>query len=104
MRGDVLEVREPVSIARHAVAVVFDGQVVLMVFTAPRNRNGLRMRVDAVLDELRNRFERVTLGQRDDPDRVPVIPDLEFAAVVTLGFHAGLWQNSGSSRTAHGRF
>jgi hypothetical protein len=46
---------------------------------AARYRDGLRMRVNAVLDELGNRLQGVALRERDDAYGVPVIPDLELA-------------------------
>lgn len=54
------------------------------VFTTSRNSDGLGICIDAVLDKLGNGFERVTLREGDDADRVPVIPDLQLAALVSL--------------------
>lgn len=54
--SDVLEVRKSLGIARNPVAVIFDSQIVRAVFPAASDRDGLRVRVDAVLDELGNRF------------------------------------------------
>src|SRR6266513_2235096 len=53
----------------------------LAVLAAARDRNGLRVRVDAVLDELGDRLQRVPRRERDDTDRVPVIADPELAAI-----------------------
>ena len=39
-----------------------------------------RAGVDAVLDELGYRFQRIALRQRDDRDRIPVVADAEIAA------------------------
>jgi hypothetical protein len=59
--GDVLEDRKSLGIARNSVAVIFDGQIVRAVLPPASDRDGLGVRVDAVLDELGNRFERITL-------------------------------------------
>ena len=90
--GDVLEVGKPLGIARHAIAVILDREVMRAVLAAARDRDGLCVRVDAVLDELGNRLERIALRQRDDANRIPVIPDLELAAVAYswISWGAGL--------------
>src|SRR2546430_16608708 len=62
----------------------------LAVLAAARDRNGLRVRVDAVLDELGDRLQRVPLRERDDTDRVPVIADPELAAIGGLALPGGL--------------
>ena len=91
MSGNILEVGQPIGVARHAIAIILDREIMLAVFTTPRNCDGLGMRIDAVLDKFGNRFERVTLRESDDADRVPVIPYLELAALVSLGsFHGDL--------------
>jgi hypothetical protein len=54
------------------------------VVTTSRDRHGVGTRVDAVLDKLRDRFERVGLGEGDDANGVPIISDPELAALVTL--------------------
>jgi hypothetical protein len=46
------------------------------------------MRIDAVLDEFSNRFERIALRERDDSYGVPVIANTQLAAILTLGFHS----------------
>jgi hypothetical protein len=58
-----------------------------VVFLAARDGDGLRMRIDAVLDELRNRLQWIALRERNDPDRVPVIADAQLAAVSAFRFH-----------------
>jgi hypothetical protein len=63
------------------------------LFTAPRNRDDLCPGVDAVLQELGDRFERVTLRESNDTDCVSVIPDLELSPLGVLGFHRGLRLN-----------
>ena len=50
------------------------------VLATARDRNGTRVRVDAVLDQLGDRLERIALRQRNDGDRVPVVADPEPAA------------------------
>src|SRR2546423_15662533 len=61
----------------------------LAVLAAARDRNGLRVRVDAVLDELGDRLQRVPLRERDDTDRVPVIAGPELAAIGGLVLPGG---------------
>src|SRR2546429_5858605 len=61
----------------------------LAVLAAARDRNGIRVRVDAVLDELGDRIERVPLRERDDTDRVSVIVDPELAAIGGLVLPGG---------------
>src|SRR6266403_1500335 len=56
---------------------------------APSNRNGPRMRVDAVLDKFSDRFERIALRERNDPNRIPVVTNAQLAAVLALYFHFG---------------
>jgi hypothetical protein len=51
---------------------------VFAVLPTTRDRDLSRVRVDAVLDELGNSFQRVALRQGDDPDCVPVIADSQF--------------------------
>jgi hypothetical protein len=41
----------------------------------------LRVRVDAVLDEFRDGLQRIALRQRNDAYGVPIIPDLQPAAI-----------------------
>ena len=45
------------------------------VFSAASDRIGLRLGIDAVLNELGNRFERITLRQRNNADRIPIIAE-----------------------------
>ena len=75
VRGDVAEIGNAVSIARNAIAIVADGEIVFTVLSTTRDRDLSRVRVDAVLDELGNSFQRVALRQGDDPDCVPVIAE-----------------------------
>jgi len=51
-----------------------------------------RASVDAVLDELGHRFQRIALRQRDDRNRVPVVADAEIAAG---GYLCGLFDATG---------
>src|SRR5437762_7902644 len=75
MRRDVLEVRQPVRIARETVAIVFDLYVVFTVLATTRDDNGPGVRIDTVLDQLGDGFERTTLRERDNTDRVPIIAE-----------------------------
>jgi hypothetical protein len=60
-------------------------QIVRAVFSAASDRDGLRLRVDAVLNELGNRFERITLRQRDDADRIP--PSESLQAIIAIEYN-----------------
>jgi hypothetical protein len=84
VRGDVLEVGKAVGVARHAVAVVTDREVVLAVLAPARDRNSLGTCVDAVLDELRDGLQGIALRERDDANRVPVVADAQLAAFSVL--------------------
>src|ERR1700730_2657401 len=81
MSRDVLEVRQPVRIAGDAFAIVFHHQIVLSVLTSTRDGNGLGVRIDAVLDELRDGLERIALRKSDDTDSIPIVADPQFAAL-----------------------
>ena len=81
-RGDVLEVWQAFRIARHAIPVILDSEVLLAVLAAARDGDGLRVSIDRVLDEFGDRLERITLKERDDADGVPVIADLEPTALI----------------------
>ena len=80
MGGHIAEVRLALAVARHPFAVVADRKEMLAVLAGARNRNGVRLGIDAVLDQLGNRLQRAALRQRDDRDCVPVIADLQPAA------------------------
>jgi hypothetical protein len=73
MSGDIPEVRQSVRAARDAITIVLDGQVWLTVLPPPRDDNGLGMRVDTVLDELRYCLQRIRLGERNDAYGIPII-------------------------------
>jgi hypothetical protein len=59
VRGDVAEIGNAASIARNAIAIVADGEIVFAVLPTTRDRDLPRVRLDAVLDELGNSFQRV---------------------------------------------
>jgi hypothetical protein len=59
--SDILEVGQPICTARDAVTIISDCQIGLAVLAATRDDNGLGMCVDAVLDKLRNGFQRIRL-------------------------------------------
>jgi hypothetical protein len=80
MRRDVLEVGLALGIPAHAFAVVPHAQVMAALLLAARDDDRLRLRIDAVLDELRHRLQRIALRQRDDRDRVPVVADAKTTA------------------------
>jgi hypothetical protein len=61
VRGHVLKVGKSIGIARHSIAVILDRQIMSAVFSAASDGDSLRLRVDAVLNELGNRFERIAL-------------------------------------------
>ena len=80
MGGHIAEIRLALAVARHPFAVVADRKEMPAVLAGARNRNGVRLGIDAVLDQLGNRLQRAALRQRDDRDCVPVIADLQPAA------------------------
>ena len=90
MRRDVFEVRPTLLVTGNAIAVILDRDVVLAVLPSARDRNGPRVCVDAVLDELGDRLQWVPLRERDDTDCVPIIADLEPAAVGDLALPTAL--------------
>src|SRR5207302_1072830 len=59
MGRDVTKIRPPVSVARHALAVISDCEKMAAVFATAGNGNRAGFRVDAVLDQLRNRLARL---------------------------------------------
>jgi hypothetical protein len=62
------------------------------VLAPTRDNDGLCARVNAVLDELGDCLQRIALRERNDPDRVPVVSDLELTAIELLGCHrASRW-------------
>ena len=79
MGRDVAEVRRAFAVLRNAGAVVGDRQVVLASLPAAGDGDVARARIDRVLDELGDRFQRVLLRQGDDGDRVPVVADAELS-------------------------
>ena len=81
MSRDVPEVRQPVRIARDALAIVLHRQIVFAVLTTARDDNGLGVCIDAVLDKLSDGLERVALRERDDADGIPIIPDPQFTTL-----------------------
>ena len=60
------------------------------------------MCIDAVFDELGDRLQRIVLRERDDADRVPVIADLELAAVSDLPLPRGVRLRSAYDATSIG--
>ena len=76
----VVKVWLAVGVPAHALAVVLDAQEMLSLVFAAGDDDRLGARVDAVLDQFCDGLERITLRQRDDRDRVPVITDAEVAA------------------------
>lgn len=77
MCGYILEIRPPLLIPRHPVAIIPDRQVMLPVLAPPRDRDPLRLGIDAVLDEFRDRLQWIALRQGNDADGIPVVPDLQ---------------------------
>ena len=49
------------------------------MFTSSGDRDGFRVRVDAVLNKLGNCLQWVALPKGDDANRIPIVPDHEFA-------------------------
>src|SRR5438067_939382 len=81
----IVKIRLAIGVFAHTLTIVLDAQVMLSLLLASRDDDRLRLRIDAVLDELCDRFQRVALRQRDNRDRVPVIADAQIAAGARLG-------------------
>src|SRR5207247_894336 len=73
MSGHVLKIRQAPIVSRNATPVVGDTQVMLTSFAAPNNGYIARRGIDAVLDELGQRFQRILLRKGNDRNCVPVI-------------------------------
>lgn len=81
MSCDVLELRQPVWIARDAVAIVPNRQIILAVLASARDGNRLGMRIDAVFNQLRDSLKRIALRQCNDTEGIPIIPDPQLTAL-----------------------
>jgi len=81
MCGDILEIWLPRLVPRHPVPIVPDREIMLSMLSASGDGDRLRVRVDAVLDEFRDGLQRIALRQRNDAYGVPIIPDLQPAAI-----------------------
>src|SRR5437868_8295588 len=93
----IVKVRSAVSIPAYALSVVLHSQVMLSLVLATGDDDRFRAGVDAVLDELGYRFQRIALRQRDNRDRVPVVADAEIAAG---GYLCGLFDAMGHAAPA----
>jgi hypothetical protein len=69
------------------LAIVADGEIVFAVLPATRDGDLPRVRVDAVLDQLGDSFQRVALRQGNNPDGVPVIADSQLTLCVRSTCH-----------------
>ena len=87
VRRHVAEVRHAGLIATNPFAIIDDFQERFAPFAPPNDVNVLRPRIDAVLDELRHRFQRVVLRLRDDADRRPVVSNPKLAPRVFSSSH-----------------
>ena len=67
----------------------------LALLTAARDGNRLGMRIDAVLDKLRDGLQRIALRKGDNADRVPIVGDPQFAALRGVQFDV-LFHHSGT--------
>src|SRR6266498_3858859 len=89
VRGHVVEIRLAVRILADALTVVLHPQVMLSLLLASRDDDRFSARIDAVLDQLSHRLQRVALRQRDDRDRIPVIADAQIPASAWLAYCFG---------------
>ena len=69
------KVRNPLIVTRNPLTVITHGEVVLTPLAPPGDRDVPRARIDAVLDKLRHRFQGIALGERNDRNGVPVVPN-----------------------------
>ena len=84
--GDVLEVGQIPLIARDAVAVILDREVMSVVLLAADDGDVLRVGIDRVLHELRDGLERIALREGDDADRVPMVADASLPLSLLFAF------------------
>src|SRR5271169_3894143 len=99
MGRDVREIRSTVAIWGYALTIVANCKKVSTAIAPARDCHVARLRVDAVFNELSNRFQWAALRQCDDGNGVPVITDSQFAARLArlflrsssrhIGQHAG---------------
>ena len=84
VRGYEPEVRYTVLISGDALTVVCNKQVMFALFSTAGNRDVLGMRIDTVFDEFSDRFQRVSLRQRNNRNGMPIVPDAELAGLALL--------------------
>ena len=82
MCGDITKVRPPLRIARNALPVIPDLQVMSAFAATANNRDISCAGIDGILDQLRDRLQRTRLRQGNDRDRIPVVADAEFAPLI----------------------
>src|SRR5258708_58106 len=75
MSRDVLEVRNALLAFGNPFSIIYNPKVSLSRLLSPKNMNLSRLRIDTIFDKLRDRFQRIGLAERQDRDRVPMIPD-----------------------------
>ena len=95
MRGDVLEIGESVRRSRYPISVISDDQKLIAVLTATSNDDCFGVRIDAVLNELRDGLQRVTLGKRNDTDGVPIVAYAQFASFGYVRFRCATLHHGG---------
>src|SRR2546423_639044 len=82
MCGNIAKVRATVRIARNALTIVPDLEVVAAFAATADDRDIRSTGIDGVLYQFGDGLQRIRLRQRDDGDRVPVVPDAEFAPLI----------------------
>ncbi len=79
MSGHISKIRQAIDVAAYALAVIFDAQEMDAFLLAASERDVASLGIDAVLHEFSDGLERVTLRQRDNADRVPVVANAQLA-------------------------
>ena len=79
----------PFVIARHTVPIVLDREIVRAVFVAARDGDGLGVRIDAVLDELRDRLQGLLCESAMIRIAFQSSPIRSLPLSLALCFHAG---------------
>ena len=84
MRRHVVEIRPPGFVPANAFAVILDAQEVNAVFLAADQSDIPGPRIDAVLDKLGYRLERIALRQGNNANRVPVVADAQSSCICSF--------------------
>jgi hypothetical protein len=82
MRCHVSEIRLPLLIPANSISVILNPQKMNALLLPARQSDVSGTRINAILDKLRDRLERITLRKRNDPNRIPIIANPQFAGAL----------------------